>query len=258
MQCCVEMVERPEVFARLTKLRPGDPRMWVARGRLYADQGDWAKAAPDYAKALELRNEEWLRIGRSQAGGDWSRAGRGRTAIAHDLAALRLLLQQDVEYRDLCAKLMAEHKEVDDPVSAHLLSRLCTLAPNAVTDWSIAIRLAKQAAAKEPRVAWHLYALAAAQFRAGQTAEAVQNLEESLEVHPSWVGRGQNYAMLALACHQLGRHDEARKWLAQTKTWLEETNQIKAKNRLGYAASDYLSDWLCAQVLLSEAEALMK
>src|SRR5262249_35079837 len=161
-------------------------------------------------------------------------------------------------YRDLCANAMTVQDEVVDFASAQMLSRACTLAPNAVSDWSIPIRLAKLAVTKASDSAWHLFALGAAEFRAGQPAEAVQRLQKSLAVHPSWVGRGQNYAMLALACHQLGRHDEARRWLAQTKTWLEETNQIKAKRAFGYATSDYLVDWLSAQVLLAEAEGLIK
>jgi tetratricopeptide (TPR) repeat protein len=158
----------------------------------------------------------------------------------------------------LCASILTEYRDVDDPFCAHVFSRTCSLAPTAVQDWSVPIRLAKPALAKGPDVAWHLFALAAAEFRAGQPAEAVAQLEKSLAVHPSWIGRGQSYAMLALANRQLGREDDARQWLARTRMWLEEINQIKAKNRFGYAASDYLIDWLSAQVLLAEAEAVMK
>jgi hypothetical protein len=69
--------------------------------------------------------------------------------------------------------------------------------------------------------------------------------------------RGQNYAALALASHRLGRHEEAREYLAQAKSWLTETNQAIAKNKFGYAASDYLTDWLSALVLIREAEQLL-
>jgi serine/threonine protein kinase/Tfp pilus assembly protein PilF len=257
MQFCVEMVEQPAVFARLTQRRPDDPRLWNARGRRYADHRDWVRAAADYAKTLQLRKEEWARTGRSQAGGDWYRAGRGKTSAMLDLAALRLLTGDEAAYRDLCAEAMNGYGEVDDAFSAHLLSRICTLAPGAVADGSVPVRLARPAVANGPDVAWHLYALGAAEFRAGQTADAVQHLQKSLEVHPTWVGRGQNYAMLALACHRLGRLDEARQWLSRTRKWLEDTNQIMSNSRFGYAASDYMSDWLGAQVLLREAEAVL-
>jgi hypothetical protein len=39
--------------------------------------------------------------------------------------------------------------------------------------------------------------------------------------------------------------------------WLNETNRAAAGWKFGFAATDYLSDWLCAQVLLREAEKLL-
>ena len=91
----------------------------------------------------------------------------------------------------------------------------------------------------------------------GKHEEAIQSLKRSIAVNETWVGRGQNYATLALACHSLGHEQEARQWLSQTRTWLKDTNYNAASWTFGYAASDYLSDWLCAQVLLREAEKLL-
>ncbi|MEX2137785.1 MAG: serine/threonine-protein kinase [Pirellulales bacterium] len=258
MRMCVEMVQQPEVFASLIKLRPDDPRLWYARGRTYASQSKWSQASADYAKALRLRMDEWSRAGRSKASGDWSRTGRQIGSLTHDLAALRVLAGDEAAYADLRAIVMRYQDQVNDQVAAHLFSRACTLIPSSVTDWSVPVRLAELAVAKEPTVAWHLYTLAAAQYRAGDYAQAAKRAEESLKVHPTWIGRGQNFAVLALVCQRLGRHDDARKWLAETKAWLHETNRAMARTEFGYAASNYLGDWLSAQILLQEAETLIR
>jgi tetratricopeptide (TPR) repeat protein len=252
MWMCLEMVQQPQLFDSLIKLRPNDPRLWHARARIFANRGEWSKAAADCARALELYRDEW-----SRSGGDWSRLGRMIASLTHHLAALRMLAVDESGLPDLWEIVVSEHDEVNDPVTAQMFSRACTLMTGAVTDWSIPVRLAEPAVAKEPRVAWHLFALGAAQYRAGQTEAAIETLRKSLEVHPTWVGRGQNYVVLALACQHLGRHDEAADWLAQAKTWLDETNRLFAKNQFGYAASDYMSDWLGALVLLREAEKLL-
>ena len=55
-----------------------------------------------------------------------------------------------------------------------------------------------------------------------------------------------------MACHRLGRHNDAHQWLAQTKAW-----QAAAGNKFSSATSNYLYDWLTVKILLPEAEALL-
>jgi tetratricopeptide (TPR) repeat protein len=257
MRMCVAMVQQPEVFDALIKLRPDDPRVWYARGRLSATRGKWADAIPDFTKTLKLYRDEWTRAGRSAQGGDWSRSGRAIGAVMHDLAALHVLAGNQPSSGELWELVNRAHEQINDFVAAQLFSRACILVPDAMNDWSIPLRLAEPAVAKQPRVAWHLFTLGAAQYRAGKTEDAVESLKKSLESHPAWVGRGQNHAVLAMACQRLGRRDEARDWLARGQAWLEETNGAIAKLRFGYATSDYLTDWLGGQVLLREAEKLV-
>ena len=45
--------------------------------------------------------------------------------------------------------------------------------------------------------------------------------------------------------------------LAKTKAALDEMNLTIARNRFGYADSEYLRNWLAIQVLLPEAEQLL-
>src|SRR5262249_24432643 len=73
-------------------------------------------------------------------------------------------------------------------------------------------------------------------------------------VDPAWLGRGQNYVFLAMACQKLDRHDEARAWLAKVKPVLVELEQTIGKTKYGFAVSNYRGDWFALQVLLPEAE----
>src|SRR5437773_2051797 len=54
MRFCIEMVQRPEVFDKLVKLRSNNRLLWLVHGRSYAASGEWTKAARDYKKGLEL------------------------------------------------------------------------------------------------------------------------------------------------------------------------------------------------------------
>jgi len=235
MRFCLEMVEQPEVFSRLVEQRPRDRRLWYARGRSYATRRDWAKAVSDFEQAL-LLNQGDLQI---------------------ELGALQLLAGDQAGYRDLCAAIVKDPLESSNPMTAAGMTRACVLTPDAVSDWSFPLQLASNAVHQKPRVAWYLYALGIAQHRAGQQEKAIQTLNKSLEVHSAWIGRGQNYAVLAMACSELGRADESRNWLSKAQASLKDMDAAIDSNRFGYAASDYLGDWLTLNVLLREAEKLL-
>jgi tetratricopeptide (TPR) repeat protein len=253
MRFCLEMVQQPEVFHRLTKLRPGDRRLRYARGRVYANGRQWKEAVADLKESLELLKQENARSGATTETGPII----GRAASLQELAALHLLAGDAAAHRKLCKEVIQDLPPLGDPMSSSCFSRACTLAPDAVSDWSIPLNLARQAVRGQPRVAWHLYALGIAQHRAGEHAEAIESLKKSLNVRPDWMGRSQNHAVLALACQHLGRDQEARQWLNQANAALREADRTVATWKFGYAASDYLSDWLSTQVLLAEAERIL-
>jgi serine/threonine protein kinase len=245
----VEMVQQPDVFRRLVELRPRDFVLWWARGQLFANRREWAAAAADHAQALEIlrADEQW------QAGG----LRRPAAIVMHTLAALRQLAGDETGYRELCDTLMSTADDFNDIGADNTFSRVSLLVPGAVTDAALPLRLAERSLAGNPRSAWFLYGAGVAHYRAGQPAEAIARLEESLRAHPAWLGRGQNYVVLAMACQQLNRHDDARNWLAKAKVSLEELDQTVGKSKLGYAGSNYLTDWLALLILLPEAESLI-
>jgi tetratricopeptide (TPR) repeat protein len=248
MRFCIEMVQRPEVFDKFIKLRPENHRLWIIRGRNYASSGEWTKAAADYKKGLDLLTPTLSLTNTDRS--PWY----GWGAANHELGAVLLLSGDEAGYRQLCQAMLETSAPLDDHFVCSLVSRTCTMTADAVPDFSIPLRTAQYAVEKQTGPAWYLFALGIAQHRIGKHEEAIQSLTRSIAVNETWVGRGQNYATLALACHSLGRDDEAHQWLSQTRSWLKDTNYHAATWTFGYAATDYLSDWLCAQVLLREAE----
>jgi len=238
---CDEMVQRPEVFASLIGLRPGDSRLWYAHGKARAREGDWAQAASDLAKIVDVRRPE----------------RRALSAAKIELAAARFLAGDEAGYAELAAQIMRDHEQADDPFLCATVSRVCTLSPRGATDWAIPVRLANRSVEQAPRVAWYLFSAGAAQYRAGHDDEAVRLVQESLNVNPTWKGRAQNFVVLAMALKRLGRHDEARESLAEARVGLEEMRQTLGQTEFDVSKSSYSTDWLTVEVLLPEAERVL-
>jgi tetratricopeptide (TPR) repeat protein len=173
------------------------------------------------------------------------------------LALVRLLAGDEKGYRETCDRIVREADSIDAPLSAEHLSRALSVRSAATIDTATATRLAEKAVAADPKVVWYVYALVAAQYRAGRHDEAIRTLEQSLDVDSAWLGRCQTYAVLAMACQKLDRHDEAREWMAKAKAALVELEQTIGQEKFGLANSNHMGDWLAIQILLPEAEALL-
>ena len=252
MRFLVEMVQQPEVFARLVELRPNDGRLWLARGSVHSSEREWANAFTDFERALELLKQEEPSATESEFG--YLTLG----ITKHSLGQLSLLKDDLPRFRDLCNTIIEEHGHYQDAFSASCFSRACTLSPDGLTDWSIPLNLAQHSVDEQPRVPWYQFALGIAQYRAGKYEEAIRSLNQSLEMGPNWLGRGQNHVVLAMAQQQLGRVEEARKSLARANASFNEMNRTMANSTFGFAASHFLGDWLCLQILLPEAEQLLE
>jgi tetratricopeptide (TPR) repeat protein len=250
MRFCIEIVQTAEVFDRLVKLRPTSRHLWYARGRTYASSREWARAAADIRKSLELLTPLLSESNAEQVlWFDWGEAH-------YELASILLLAEDQAGYRELCRSVM-NAQIPDNGLVLSCVSRTCTMTPDAVADFAKPLQWARYAVEQRPRVAWYLFAQGIAQHRAGQHEEAIKSLNRSLDVNATWAGRGQNFAARALACHSLGRDENARQWLKKALLRLNEMNRAAAGWTFSYAASDFFGDWLCAQVLLREAEILV-
>lgn len=215
----------------------------MARGKIYANRREWSKAAIDYEKCLSI-------LGDQQNHGSVP-------AIIHSLAACYMLADDEAGFFKLCDAALRGADHIDVPSAASSISRACSLSDVAGLDRTAATRLAQQAVSANPKSAWYLYGLGVAHYRNAQYEQSIARLQESLQPQPNWLGRGQNYLILAMACHQLRRPEEAKEWLAKAKPALDELEQTVGSASYGFAGSPYLSDWLTMRVLRLQAERLL-
>jgi WD40 repeat protein/serine/threonine protein kinase/regulator of sirC expression with transglutaminase-like and TPR domain len=221
-----------KVFDRVVELRPHDAHLWVARGRMNGRLRRWDRAAADYARVIDKRHVE------------------GNEEMFEN-ACLRLIVGDSRGYRRFCQQTVARAGDTKNTFAAFILARMCCLVPNATPDPSRAVRWAEQALAAEKHN-YLFHALGAAHYRAGQFELAVQRLEES--DRSGWGDASVvNWLFLAMAQHQLGHADEARKWLDKATALLQRVVPASPDEPVTLLATD----WFEAQVLRPEAEKLL-
>jgi WD40 repeat protein/tetratricopeptide (TPR) repeat protein len=230
-EICAEVARSDPVFAEVGTLLPADAGLWIARGRVESQQHRWEQAAADYARVIESR--PLLVPGY-------------RFDEPFEHACLRLLIGDRAGYERLCRRLTEQAAAAPDPLTASVLARTCALAPQGSVEPARVVRWAEQAAAGAPGAPGPLHTLGLACYRAGRGERAVQCLRESDQSGGdatvlNWLG-------LALAQHGQGRNQEARAWLDRAGAWLDKASP----------GSLLVPDWLEAQVLRREAEALLK
>ncbi len=120
-------------------------------------------------------------------------------------------------YSEACQQLlqMFETPELV-PRVANDIAWACCLGARAVEDYSRVVHLAEVAAASGPSSA-RLNTLGAILYRAGRYQESIRQLTRSVEVHGAG-GTPHHALFLAMAHHQLGQADLARRWLRQGKS----------------------------------------
>jgi tetratricopeptide (TPR) repeat protein len=136
------------------------------------------------------------------------------------------------------------------PFEAYILARTCGLAPQAIADSQRAVHWAEQAVAGSPADGWYLHALALAHYRAGHYQLALTQTERAIKT--GWEEE-LNWLVLAMAHHHLGQDAEARQWLVKA---VDVLDKARAANP-GEPVQSVALDWLEAQVLRSEAEAMI-
>src|SRR5262249_24090505 len=154
---------------------------------------DWTRAADDYARAL----------------------ARGPTDDDHfwfEYAALLLLSGDRPGYARACARMIEACGKAGGP-RAYLVTRACTLAPDAVAEASLPGRLAEKELQDSAREFWSLTEQGALAYRAGRFPQAVPLFEQSLQADPKAGRAVVNWTWLALANQRLRKTEEARRWL---------------------------------------------
>jgi hypothetical protein len=235
VRCEAEESEKAEKWAEaigyLDRLIAAEPT-WQhhdRRGRAYANLGEFAKAAADYARAKDLGREKW-----ENEGERWYEYG------------LLLLATSQVEaYRRLC--------DSADDGNDHTWWRR--------DDYTWWLLLLGNEPPKE-RGSWVAdfpFQLGFLSYRAGRFDDAVKELiaETNFRAKTSdWSDRmGLGYLLLAMSHHRLGHSAEAREWLDKAVKWIEQAERTKK------TPDDKPVTWtqkLELQLLRKEAESLIE
>lgn len=125
-------------------------------------------------------------------------------------------------YRRYCEKLLGPVEvEKMPPLYANNAAWLCVLGPEALTDYSKAMKLAERAVAgaAPDEKASYINTLGALLYRMGRDQEAIDRLTEAEKMSPSVF----NWAFLAMAHHRLGHQKEAAEWMGRLKKRVQET-----------------------------------
>jgi WD40 repeat protein/Flp pilus assembly protein TadD len=224
---------------RLLALQPDDTPALRLRARLYLESSQWPQAAADFNQAFQREPSPDLEL-----------------CITH---AFVCLLAGDKEgYRRLRAFALKQTPAQSDHRRAHVTARLCAIDPDATRgDLAPAMVLQQRAMAVNAKWGYHLHTLGLLHYRAGDYEEAIKQFQKALTLDPKWPGQPLNHLGLALAYHGLGKPDEARKWWAKAKHWMDEEPHQPAKE-WGTSFPMHPHDWLGLLLLRREAEELIE
>jgi tetratricopeptide (TPR) repeat protein len=236
-----KLAEAEAAFRKAIALKPDDPKASANLGAFLrhqantlAGQGQWQRAAAEYARAVE-----WL----------------PRDLLLWCEYASALLLAGDQEgYRRVCGEVVHRFDKATDPLTPALVARIASLAPGAA-DPARVVQWAEKGVVARPSEAWFLHNLAMAHYRAGQFDQAVRRLEQSLKL--GWGAHVLNALLLAMAHQRLGHADEARRWMDTAVQWIDQAGMgLTREARFALPVPNW-ADRMELQLLRREAEELL-
>ncbi len=224
------------LWAKAAALAARDPVELLRQAREHVGRREWAKAADCYSAALELQPTD---------NGD----------IWYEYSASQLLAGDRPGYRRACAHMLARC-QATSPMRHYIVARACTLAPDSADDPTLPGRLCMDELSGSNNAFWSLTEQAALAIRAGRFQEAIPVLERSLTADGRPGRTVLSWLWLALAYQKLGKPEEARRWLDRAADWLDQQGgQMPPESSI---MGSHLHNWLEAQVLLQEADALLR
>jgi tetratricopeptide (TPR) repeat protein len=189
---------------RLLGGQPNDPTLWAECGHCCAELAQWPQARAHLDRALELGLTDE---------GTWQLYGW-----------LLLHLGDRAGHQRLSASLLEKHGKSDNRNICYGVVRVCTQAPGAVADYAPVVRLAEKVQQrKQLRDLRDLSVLGAALYRAGDFKGAVENLNAAVLQDKGDAIYAHLY--LALAQFRFGQTDEALRWLEQADRWYQRAVQ---------------------------------
>jgi hypothetical protein len=201
----------------------------------HACKGDWKAAAAAYAKVSGVQPVVDGELG-------------------FEYAAVLLLSGDQAGYRKACAEMLQRSGSLK--VRPYHVARVCSLAADSVEDAGLPAKKAATELQQHGQAFWSLTEQGALAYRAGRYNEAATLLEQSLKADDKPARAVLNWLWLALVEHRRGKQPQARVWLDKATKWIEKYPKgipVAPDEATGL----HLHNWLEAQVLRREAEALL-
>lgn len=219
-------------LGRLIEAKPDQGELRSRRGHAFAELERWPQAALDFAKAVEL-GEDDVRA--------WYRHALGCLATGDHAG-----------YRRACANLISR----PDRPGFDTVDRICILGPEAVEDYGALVRQLERQVEVAPKQCTFLHRLGALHYRAGRFKEAVERLNQASAVCAT-KGSAEDWLFLAMAHQRLGHAEEARRWLARAAQMIDaRIPNAPTEAPRGSTQGKYLN--VERDLLRREAEALLK
>jgi tetratricopeptide (TPR) repeat protein len=228
--------------------QPARPDLLRFRASLRGRMGRWREAAADLSKVVELRPDNHQPL--------------------PNLAAALVEVGDLESYRRLCAQIRQRFYDTDSPEIASVLAAACLLVPSPepadvvadsrMADMGLRLYQGDRGLASRQRCK------ALAEYRQGSFASAAEWASKALS-QPEYISdrlasenahciRVEASMVRAMSNYQLHHPDEARAILA---SGLEFANK-KLPNLESGDLGSYWGEWICAQVLMREARALIE
>jgi tetratricopeptide (TPR) repeat protein/tRNA A-37 threonylcarbamoyl transferase component Bud32 len=228
----LELAGHERVFSALLKARSEDKQLWIARARHHALRDRWHAAAADYARGIEP-------------------VALPGTDEYYELACALLLGRDEARYRRHIEFLASKVDATKDARLAYELARACIIKPEMTVDSQRVIAWARLAAESAP-LPWHTHVAAAAYYRAGDDAAALEWLDRSHE--RAWdMGQPLNQFVRAMIHRHMGHTERAA---ALHKDSIRLYEEIESRRVNDAVPSLFAADWMTIHAYRREADSL--
>jgi eukaryotic-like serine/threonine-protein kinase len=229
---CSELAQwGDELFSRVAVLLPKETTLWVGRAHNHVLRGLWKEALFDYAEVIHSRPVQ---------------------DDTFEFAGLLLLTGDKQAYERFCQEVIARPGEPRDHNAAIIMARLCALGPSEITEPQLAVQWATHGVEVMQRAGFATHVLALAQYRAHQYDLAIHNLQESNAGRDARLLKAANWLLLSMIHCRQAHPEEARQCFEKAHQMIEQLRPKKANDLVA------ATDWIEVNVLLPEAEALLK
>jgi Flp pilus assembly protein TadD len=175
---------------------------------------DFAGKPQEAAEVLRRSVDMWAGLMK-----DYPSVGEWRIQCAYSYLGLGTSLSAAGQHAeaDLAYQKASELAPQDGLVQNNLAWQLATRdAKRHDPEW--AVQLAKKAVELSPKEGSYWNTLGVAHYRAGEFKQAVQELEQSMQLGKG--GTSEDFFFLAMAHWQLGNKEDAHKWYDHAVAWM--------------------------------------